>query len=203
MKFWHDGQENSTRIRNVEYCLPKMNELSKFLKSNGVDCESKIYDFSFTKQIPESIHIPYNIGEYKKSEKTNLIINENNDYDYIFMFDCDTFFINEDFVKILNLLKSVNKNEIITFDLAKLSEEDSKKVINNEITNFEPIDWWYAYAGDKKNGPFGSGHSGGIGGVYICDMNLIKSVGGFNEEYIGWGGEDGDMMGRLYESKKI
>jgi predicted glycosyltransferase involved in capsule biosynthesis len=119
------------------------------------------------------------------------------------MFDIDTFFIKEDYEKILNIVKNVNDNEIYTFDLAKLDDNNLDFLYNNGVFDLNSVHWNYAYSGDKKNGPFGSGHSGGIGGVYICDMNLIKSVGGFNEEYIGWGGEDGDMMGRLYESKKI
>ena len=34
MKFWDDGQANSTRIRNVLFCWEKLKELTLFLKEN-------------------------------------------------------------------------------------------------------------------------------------------------------------------------
>lgn len=40
-------------------------------------------------------------------------------------------------------------------------------------------------------------HVGGIGCCCLMDINLILNCGGFNEQFIGWGGEDGDMMGRI------
>jgi predicted glycosyltransferase involved in capsule biosynthesis len=42
---------------------------------------------------------------------------------------------------------------------------------------------------------------GGLGGVYICDTKLLIDLGGFNEKYTGWGGEDGDMLGRIWYSE--
>ena len=55
MKFWDDGQPDSTRIRNVNYTWVKLKELSKFLKENGILCEPKLYDFSPEKIIEESM----------------------------------------------------------------------------------------------------------------------------------------------------
>lgn len=202
MKFWTDGQPNSSRIRNVEYTLPKMNKLSKFLNERGVSCESKIYDFSPTKIINESIHRPYPLGEYKKAQKTNVIINEHPNFDYMFMFDCDAFFVDEDFEKIFELTSKLNKRKIVTFDLAKLDESTVEKIKNNETINFYEENCWYAYAGEKHVGPLGNGTSGGLGGVYLCDLDLLRENGGFDESYVGWGGEDGDMMNRITYSGK-
>lgn len=202
MKFWTDNQLNSTRVRNVNYCFPKLIELEKFLKYKGIDCISKLYDFSPEKIFKQAEHRPYKLGEYKKAEKTNLIIKENLDCDYIFMFDTDTFFVESDFEKIFDILYEIPKNRIYTFDLAKLDEETILKIERGEQINFFEEHFNYAYSGNKENGPLGGGSMGGLGGVYICDINLIKDNGWFDEKYIGWGGEDGDMLNRIMYSGK-
>jgi hypothetical protein len=201
-KFWTDGMENSTRLRNVLYCHPKMVELTNFLKSNNIDCEFKLYDFSPTQIVENSVHRPYPLGEYKKAEKTNLILKENKNFDYMFMFDSDEFFIESDYPKILDILKNLEKRKIITFDAAKLEQSSVDKIVSGEEFSFFDEDWAFAYSGKKSNGPLFAGLSGGLGGVFICDMDLINENGGFDESFIGWGGEDGDMLSRIYYSGK-
>ena len=92
MKFWDDGQPNSTRIRNVNYSWNELKKLSFFLKKNNVNVSESLYDFSVTQLIPDSKHISYPLGEYKKAEKTNIILRDKKDYDFFMMMDCDTFF---------------------------------------------------------------------------------------------------------------
>lgn len=202
MKFWTDNQPDSTRLRNTNYCYPKLESLANFLTIKGINCINKLYDFSPEKIIPFAEHRPYKLGEYKKAEKTNLIINENLDCDYIFMFDTDTFFVESDFKLIYDLLYEIPKKRIHTFDLAKLEESTVFKIQNNEDVDFYSEPFNYAYSGNKQNGPLGHGNMGGLGGVYICDTSLIIENGGFDEKYVGWGGEDGDMLGRIMYSGK-
>ena len=90
------------------------------------------------------------------------------------------------------------KGDVITFDLAKLDNNVNDYIINEDFL-ISNANWSYAYSGNRENGPL-NGYSGGLGGVYICDLELLKSLGGFNENYIGWGGEDGDMLDRIYTS---
>lgn len=202
MKFWTDNQPDSTRLRNTNYCFPKLEMLANFLKQKGLNCISKIYDFSPEKIISVAEHRPYKLGEYKKAEKTNLIIKENLDCDYIFMFDTDTFFVESDYNSIYELLFNLPKKRIYTFDLAKLDENTILKIQNNETIDFYSEPFSYAYSGNKENGPLCHGTAGGLGGVYICDTSLIIENGGFDENYVGWGGEDGDMLGRIMYSGK-
>lgn len=203
MKFWEDGYPNSSRTRNTIFTWPQLKKLTNFLKDNSIICESKIYDFSPEKIIKDSIHIPYSLGEYKKSEKTNLILKQNNSFDFVFMFDSDAFFLESDYDKVLNILKNINYGDMVTFDLAKLEEKDVEFIITNGYVNVEDTNWSYAYSGNKEYGPLAHGHRGSLGGVYLCDIKLIIENGGFDENYIGWGGEDGDMVGRIYSSNKI
>lgn len=197
MKFWTDNVPNSTRIRNLEYCYPKMKDLSNYLNSKGLDSVCKVYDFSPDKIFEHSEHRPYGPNEYKKAEKTNLIIRENQEFDYIFMFDIDTFFVESDFDKVFNIVNNIPKRKLYTFDAAKLGDETLNKIDDGLELDFYSEPFRYAYSGDKDNGPLAFGVKGGLGGVYICDINLIIEAGWFNENYIKWGGEDGEMLSRI------
>jgi predicted glycosyltransferase involved in capsule biosynthesis len=200
MKFWDDGHPDATRIRNVIFTYKKLKKMSSFLSENGINVNVTLYDFSPEQIIPDSKHIPYPLGVYKKSEKTNLILKEKSDYDFFMMMDCDAFFNETDYDKMLNIINGLEKNDVITFDLAKLDDNVSDYITNGEFI-VSNANWSYAYSGNKENGPL-NGYSGGLGGVYICDTELLQSLGGFNEEYVGWGGEDGDMLDRIYTSGK-
>jgi hypothetical protein len=96
----------------------------------------------------------------------------------------------------------LESNHIVTFDLAKLDEISSVNIINRDCVDTSVDNFSYAYSGDKEKGPLCCGHGGGLGGVYLCDISLIMDNGGFDESYVGWGGEDGDMMGRIMYSNK-
>jgi len=200
MKFWWDGQENSTRLRNVSFSWIQLKKLASFLKNNNVECDAKLYDFSPDKMVEDACHIPYGLGEYKKSEKTNKILLENKEYDFVFMFDCDAFFSPDDYDKVLNTIKQLNKGDMVTFDLAKLVDKDVQEIVSNDgVVDKVNTEWSYAYSGAKKNGPL-NGYMGSLGGVYLCDIELIMKSGGFDESYVGWGGEDGRMVEKIVQS---
>jgi CRISPR/Cas system CMR-associated protein Cmr3 (group 5 of RAMP superfamily) len=57
MKFWDDGQPDSTRIRNVSFSWKELKKLTSYLNSNGIVAVSSLYDFSPEQIIPDSIHI--------------------------------------------------------------------------------------------------------------------------------------------------
>ena len=199
MKFWDDNQSNSSRIRNVNFSWQRLKDLTIFLKNNGVVCDSFLYDFSPDKIIHDAIHIPYPIGIYNKAEKTNIILNKQDNFNFIMMFDSDEFFDTEDYPLLLDIVKRLNPGDVVTFDAAKLTN-NLNKYINDGVFIKHKADWSYAYSGDKKNGPLNH-HRGALGGVYISDVELLLSLGGFDEKYKGWGGEDGDMMNRILTSK--
>lgn len=199
MKFWHDGQQDSTRIRNVRYCWPKMKSMVEYFKNNTdytYDC--RLFDFSPTQVIDDAEFIPYPIGTYKKAEKTNIILNQYaGDSNYFMMIDCDAFFIDEDFDKLIEIFHKINSGDIFTFDLAKISNIEECYV--DGIFDKNKCDWSYAYSGHKSKGPL-NGYRGGLGGVYLIDSNLLRHVNGFDEQYVGWGGEDGECLKRICES---
>ena len=196
MKFWDDGHPDSTRIRNVKFSWNELKKLTNYLKNNGINTESTLYDFSPEQIITDSVHIPYPLGVYKKAEKTNIILKDKKNYDFFMMIDCDAFFYEQDYETLLNLIKGLNKGDVCTFDLAKLEDNVSDYIVDDTFI-ISKANWSYAYSGARENGPLRH-HTGGLGGVYLSDTELLLSLGGFDEKYEGWGGEDGDMMGRIY-----
>ena len=194
MKFWHDGQNNSTRLENVKFCWPKLKDLANFVRTRtNIKIKESLFDFSVNQIIEDSIHISYSLGEYKISEKTNLMLKYQSEYSMFMMLDSDIFFDNTDYDSFLNLLNNIEAHDIVTFDLAKL---ETKECIINGIFNKQIANWAYAYAGEKKNGPL-NGRFGGLGGVYIINTSDALFTGGFDENYVGWGGEDGEMLDRM------
>lgn len=198
MKFWDDGQTNSTRIRNVNFCWKQLKKFTEYLRSHDILADCFLYDFSPIKIIEDSKHIPYPLGVYKKAEKTNIILNENHNYDFFMMIDSDAFFHEKDYDFLVNLFKSLKENDIITFDLAKLNDNISDYIVDNKF-RIENADWSFAYSGDRIKGPLHH-HTGGLGGVYICYTKILLDLGGFDERFEGWGGEDGEMLGRIWSN---
>lgn len=201
MAFWSDNQENSTRLRNVNYCWPRLQNLSNYINSVSQDHQfiTSLFDFSENQQIPESIHIPYPKGTYKRTEKLNRIIfNYAQTYDpnYLMIIDSDVFFAEKDFPEIYKLISNINDYHVITFDMAKLDHFDT---ISTDEINRDNANWSFAYGGEKNNGPFAHGSKGGLGGVCLVDYNLVSKIGGFNEKYTVWGGEDGEIITRMCE----
>lgn len=198
MPFWHDGNENSTRVRNVFFCWNELKKLHSYLKKNNINCDVNLYDFSPNKIINDSIHIPFELGVYKKSEKLNKIILENNHYNYFMMIDGDCFFHKNDYDKLLYIINNLNTDDIITFDAAKLYEDIFDKYMINNTFIVENADWVYAYSGNKDKGPLY--HTiGGLGGTYIIDTNILIKCGGYNENIKTWGHEDGEILQRIGE----
>lgn len=197
MKFWTDGQENSDRIRNVRFTWNKLKDLSSFLSKNNIENKSFLYDFSPEKIIEDSIHIPFPLGVYKKAEKTNIILDDIYNFTHLFMFDCDTFFSELDYEKLIDLLNNLQLKNIITFDLGKLENEDTLKILSGEQFDKEKMNYRFAYSGDKSFGPLAHGLQGSLGGVYIVPIQQLNEVGRFNKKFVGWGEEDGEVMDRL------
>jgi len=200
MYFWDDGQENSDRVRNVNFSWSKLKILENFLKEKGVSVDSKLYDFSQEKKHQDSVHIPFDDIVYQRSKKLNIILDKNRDSEYLMIVDCDVFFDKEDFDELLKIILGLQENIIHTFDLAKLNESDTNLVIEDKIENLKELDCWFAYSGKKIKGPLCES-SGGLGGVFIINNNLLYNHGKFDEKFETWGGEDGKVLSDIMSSK--
>ncbi len=200
MPFWTDGRENSTRTKNVFFTWEKLKNLSSFLNKSGIKSNAVLYDYSPNKIHPESVHIAYELNEFKKSKKINQIIKDNDKCKYYFFFDSDVFFEEDDYEKILDAITRADGNQIYTFDLAKLNIEDSVNVLNGEKINKESMNWNFAYSGKKEKGPLFQ-LIGGLGGSFFINRDLLLQSGGFDESYETWGGEDGKALNEIVVRK--
>lgn len=203
IKFWWDGENDSTRLRNVNFTWPAMKKLQQTASERGVDCEAFVYDFSPEKKLDDAIHIPYPLSVYKRAEKINKIIHDlkSKQFDVLVLSDCDLFLHEQDHVKFIESIKQRQPGEVIFHDAAQLDSDTSNKIVDaNGEFNPEEISYRFSYSGDKSNGPLKS-VPGGFGGLYVCDLNTIIDGGGYDEGYVAWGGEDGNLLSRLIEKK--
>jgi len=199
MVFWDDGKTDSTRIRNVLYTYPQLKKLTQYLKDNGVDAVCNLYDFSPEQKAEECIWIPFPLSEFRKSEKLNIVIKQQSEHSFFCMFDCDCFIDPLDYPRLLEQIKGLNAGDIVTYDLAKLGGDVNEYIIDG-VFHKDNARWSYAYSGKMENGPL-CGSMGGLGGVFICDSKILNEVGGYDEKYKTWGGEDGDLLDRIMISK--
>lgn len=183
--FWTDGKENSDRLRNVLFTIEKNKELVNFLNKNGCNVNYLIYDFSPEHLINNSIHIPYPLSVYKRSEKINITL-ENSNSDFFSIIDADCFFLEEEYLLILDLYNNLNENFVYNFDWKKINSD-------------EFVDWENKILISKTdfNYAIGNGSTGGLGAFFITPTKSLKEIGGFNIKYTTWGGEDGDALDKL------
>jgi hypothetical protein len=199
MPFWTDGRNDSTRNKNVFFTWEKLKKLSKFLNESGVQNNIVLYDYSPNRVHEEAIHIPYELNRFQKSKKINQIIRDV-DCHYVFFFDSDVFFDEQDYDGVLKLIKDADENQIYTFDLAKLEKEESDYIRNGGKIDKNHMDWSFAFSGPKERGPLYQ-LSGGLGGSFFITKDLLLQVNGFDENFETWGGEDGDALNKIFVNK--
>lgn len=190
MMFWTDGKENSTRERNANYAIKELDNLCNFLNTY-IKVNYNIWDYSPTSILDQSIHIPYPLAVYKRSEKINKILSQTNT-DLFSIIDSDCFLYKEDYIKLADLIILNGVESCYTFDVNDLNEEDSTHVINQTKQIEECI--------TSNRFP---GRAGGFGAFFICNTNILKDMGGFDEKFTTWGGEDGEIYNRIYYNGNI
>ncbi len=182
MAFWTDGQENSSRERNVHLTWPYLKDMVRYLNSKSVPATANIFDYSPEKIIDDATHIPYPIGTYKRSEKLNGIINTFPEEDNICLMDCDVFIHRTQWDALATLASNVTYEIGFFFNFAKLDDG------NIPLDQVDP----------HGTHPlvFTKGCVGGFGGFHLTSIKSIKDIGFFDEKFTTWGGEDGHLMDR-------
>jgi Uncharacterized protein conserved in bacteria len=183
MLFWDCGDKD--RYFNAHFTWPQLKKFTSFLKSKGINATCNFYDFSETKTtvIEEAIHIPTPANEFKKAWKINRVIERSEDSTFFSMFDSDAFFCEEDYSRIYNLLLDLHRDNFFVFNLYDLISTmgvDFSKATYNQ-TKFQ-----LAFR-----------HLNALGGAYIVCTQALLDIGGFDERFICWGGEDEDLANRL------
>jgi len=185
--FW--SQNFDERIKNIKFSSEKNKNLVKFLNEKGFDCNITIFDFSEDKKIDHSIHYPFDSNTFFKSKKMNTAIKyliENENPEFICFFDADVFLSDNQYDGFLNFVNNLNDNHFFVaqkvFDISDnsvfLINFDENKINLNEIS-----------------------HSireiSGLGGFFLIKTSKLYEIGGFDERFVVWGGEDNDLCSRL------
>lgn len=188
--FW--SQNIDERIRNIEFSSAKNDNLVEFLKKKGLNCSSTVFDFSKEKKIKGSVHFPYDDDVFYKTKKMNTAIKyliENENPDYICFFDADVFLSDnhyEDFFNLTNNLK--NKYFFVAQSVFDITESSVPFIDFNRIAvNLDEI----SYSVREISG---------LGGFFLIKTSDLYDIGGFDERFIVWGGEDNDLCSRLLRS---
>lgn len=190
MVFWTDGKENSTRERNIKYSIKELDNLCNFL-SNYFNTNYRIWDYSPTQIVKDSIHIPYPLSAFRKSEKINNILANTTETLFSIM-DSDCFLYRNDYEKLAELILSNGVKSCYTFDVDDIDDKDSIQVIENIKQPEQCI--------TTNRFP---GRAGGLGAFFICNTQVIKDLGGYDEKFTTWGGEDGEVYNRIYYHNDI
>lgn len=182
--FWSTLEERINNMKFVKYHLTNFNE---FLLTMGINSYLNIFDFSENQVIEDSIHIPFPDKSFRKAEKINHILKYNYDNikpDIYCQFDSDIFFSPDSYFDFLELLLNFDHNKFYVSNVFDIPLEYQKKIdyenfaINGEIE----INERFVY---------------GLGGTFLISFRKLYDIGGYNEMFQYWGGEDDDTANRL------
>jgi hypothetical protein len=182
--YWHTSEDRLTALRFV---LGKLSNFFFELKKENIDFSFTIFDFSETPKIEGGIHIPYPVSEYRRAEKLNHVIKYNCDNlcpDIFCLFDSDIFFDSESYQVIIELIKNFDKK---FFYVGYIFDLIFKGQVQLDLKNIQLVGNFYP----KKRDVFG------LGGAFMIDFNELFDIGGYDENFITWGGEDDDLGNRL------
>jgi hypothetical protein len=181
--FWK-GFDFQNRFDNLEFAWYRLNKFCEYAQTKNVEVKPLLFDFSEEKNLEDSIHIPYPNGEYKRSEKINRVL-EYNETNYspnlICIIDSDIFFEEDQYDKLLDIINNYDDDIVYVPNLSDIMFKSQVDFTNKTIDN--PI--------TKERG------LGGLGAFFIVNFKKIFNIGGFDERFIVWGGEDDDMSIRL------
>jgi len=181
---WGESQE---RKENFKFTLNSVHKLSKFLNGNGITTKVFPYCFGREKLTEDSIHVNLESLEFYKSFKLNYIIKDliiKNEEPEIFCgIDCDIFALDKNFNNILEYIKNTNfKQKFLTamwYDSADRNAFDFNSYTHSDNIVVETL------------------RSSDASGFFFVDFLTLKNIGGYDERFTVWGGEDNDMAYRL------
>lgn len=189
--FWSNN--NHERLRNVKFSSEKINDLVDFLYEKGVDCNFTLFDFSEKKQIEDSVHFPYDPKSYDRSKKMNICIKyliEKENPEFICQFDSDIFVDEKNYQKFFDLIQNATRDEFYIAQVFDISE------MSLPFINFS------TFKVDTSKLMYTVRNITGLGAVFLTKTSNIKDIGGFDERFTVWGGEDDDLADRLLKTNK-
>lgn len=195
--YWDMGCE--IRKQNAIISWKELKRMVNEFKSKGIQINCNLFEFGNEFIFEDSVKIDMNIDYYERSKKINMVINHvlNKDCDFISIMDSDLFFTENQYDKLLEDIKRIeSKKEKIffTYNLLDINEKDREKIINLEDISLkhelieqinQNCSWRHSYG------------AGVLGGIFICYLEDLIKMGGFDERFLTWGGEDDEAQQRI------
>lgn len=184
--FWNSSDVQL--LENTKMCIFKAIQFVKFLNKNNLNSILNVFDFSEKQVLENSIHIPYPSNEFRKSEKINNIIKYNFEKINPTIFsiiDSDVVILQEEYIDLANSLIELYNNENI-FYTCFLSDIRNRSCIdfkNNKI--------------DIKKAEIELRSVDYLGAFFSIHFKELCKIGGFDERFVDYGGEDCDASDRL------
>lgn len=152
---------------------------SQKFKSDYFFIEPRLFDLSQNKILnEEAIHIPFPKGSYERSAKINKVIEYLGEEEYFFsVIDSDIIFKECDYETWFYLLNSLKNDKFYVVNLDDLINFNGID-FNSQLVNFDQVQ-----TKERVMNP-------DLGALFFLNINLLKIIGGFNEEYKIYGGED-------------
>lgn len=191
MLFWDTNCQ--VRKRNAIVSWNELKKMVSYMKSNGIDCDHKMFEFGKDFIFEDSIKIEMDIDYFEKSKKVNIALNHPciQSYRLCGLFDCDLFFKPDQYDQLINHINSLFKEIThMTFNLWDVSEQLSEEIILNYEIDYSKVH--RELTSSRHSCGYGT-----LGGFFIADLNALKEVGGFNEKFRTWGAEDDEANVRL------
>lgn len=199
--FW-SFNDTTNRIRNTIFSWERLKRFTDWYNSshcsNRLDCF--LFDLSNTQVLSESIHLPFIESTYERSKKINHCIEWNIlNYkpDIICFLDSDIFFLEDQYINFSNAIEN--------FDKTTFAVSDVWDIKDNSLLDFDNYKFKNLSFNSKLNiltgAPVEKRTIKGLGAFFMIDLNAIVEVGGFDERFIVWGGEDDDLRYRLQRNK--
>ena len=181
---WGDAQE---RKENFKFSLNSVKKLSNFLNYNGISSQVFPYCFGKEKLTDDSNHINLESLEYYRSFKINYVIKDliikNQEPEIFCCLDSDIFTLDRDFNNFLGYVKNTNFKE--KFLTARWYDSADRNAF--DFNNYTHSD----------NMPIETIRSSDASGFFLVDFLTLKNMGGYDERFTVWGGEDNDIAYRL------
>lgn len=179
MLFWDAGEP--TRLENVRLCWRRLLHLADYCAGHGVPIRPILYDFSPTPVLSGARSIPYPRGTYLKAEKSNRVLADLADDPprFIAVMDAD-------------LIIREGEYPLMVRRLAELSERRYYVSLVDDLEGRVGVDYEAATLDESKLmiTPRRRLMMGDLGGLYVAPYDALRTVGGFDEHFTVWGGED-------------
>lgn len=181
---WGEIEE---RKQNFKFTTYQIKKLISFLEKNKIECSLHLYCFGKENLLKDSIHVNLEALNYHRSFKINYaikdIIRKEIKPDLFCCFDSDIFILEQDYEKFLSYINNTNfKNKYLT---AKWYDSSHR----------EDFDFFkYNYVNNIRVETIRASDASGF---FVVNFEILKSIGGYDERFTVWGGEDNDLCIRL------